>query len=150
MPAVHSVLLNSDFVTTEVGTGCVHVAPGCGPEDYVVGQQNGIRPFNAVNVSGVYEGFEPFNGLLARKDDAKFIAEIQKQGGLVHQHDYEHEYPFGERSKEPVIYRTTKQWFFKVEGSSGLSACRPLPTGLILDRSKAKVVGRARKDQVGA
>jgi isoleucyl-tRNA synthetase len=117
MPSVHTVLLNSDFVTTEVGTGIVHVAPGCGPEDYVVGQQNGIRPFNAVNVSGVYEGFEPFNGLLARKDDPKFIELINKHGSLVHHHDYEHDYPFGERSKEPVIYRTTKQWFFRVEGS---------------------------------
>lgn len=116
MPAIHTILTNSDFVTTEVGTGIVHVAPGCGPEDYVVGQQNGIKPFNAVNVSGVYEGFHPFDGLLARKDDLKFIELLRSHGALVHQHDYEHEYPFGERSKEPVIYRTTKQWFFRVEG----------------------------------
>lgn len=117
MPSVHTVLTNSEYVTTDAGTGIVHVAPGCGPEDYVVGQQNGIKPFNAVNPEGVYEGFAPFDGLRARKDDRRFIELIREQGAVVHEHSYEHDYPFGERSKEPVIYRTTKQWFFRVEGA---------------------------------
>jgi isoleucyl-tRNA synthetase len=64
-------------------------------------------------VTGVYENFAPFDGLLARKDDPKFIQLIKDQGALVFKHKYEHDYPFGERSKEPVIYRTTKQWFFR-------------------------------------
>eukprot|EP01121_Diplochlamys_sp_Union-15-3_P022724 TRINITY_DN9765_c0_g1_i4.p1 TRINITY_DN9765_c0_g1~~TRINITY_DN9765_c0_g1_i4.p1 ORF type:complete len:833 (-),score=170.69 TRINITY_DN9765_c0_g1_i4:4-2235(-) len=115
MPKVHTVVAANEFVNTHTGTGLVHCAPGCGPEDYEVGYRNGIRPFNTVDVVGVFRDFSPFTGLLARKNDPDFINFIDKSKGLVYKHQYEHEYPHGDRSKEGVIYRTTKQWFFKVE-----------------------------------
>jgi len=79
----------------------------------VSGLRNGLKPFNLVNGLGEFENFPPFNGLKARKDDAKFVELLKKQNALLFSHDFEHDYPFGERSKEPVIFKTTKQWFFK-------------------------------------
>jgi isoleucyl-tRNA synthetase len=72
---IHTVLLSSEFVSDTEGTGLVHCAPGCGPEDYVVGYQYGLNPLNTVDERGFLQGFggSPLAGLQARKDDGKFI-----------------------------------------------------------------------------
>jgi len=112
---IHTILIADEVVTTKSGTGLVHCAPGCGLEDYFVAKRNGISPFNTVDPLGVYKDFSPFNGWKARKEDGKFIDFFKECNAVVHEHDYEHSYPHGERSKEGVLFRTTKQWFFKVE-----------------------------------
>ena len=114
-PKLHTVLLSKEFVDTSAGSGLVHCAPGCGPEDYEVGYRNGLPAFNTVNEHGIFEHAGRFNGLTAKKDDYKFIEELEKEGHLIHTHSYIHDYPFDGRSHEPVIFRTTKQWFLKVE-----------------------------------
>lgn len=115
MPNAHSILLSEEYVDTSAGTGLVHCAPGCGPEDYEVGHRNGIRPFNTIDEHGYCQDLDPFTGLRAKEQDDRFIELIDGSGSLLHVHKYTHEYPFGERSKKPVIFRTTKQWFLKVE-----------------------------------
>ena len=114
-PKEFTVLLSSEYVTATDGTGLVHCAPGCGPEDYEVGHLNHIPPFNCVNEAGIFDNFGPFNGWRAKLDDRKFIDAIEDSGVLIYKQQYVHEYPHGERSHQPVIFRTTKQWFFKVE-----------------------------------
>ncbi len=114
-PKVFTVLLTKEYVDTSAGTGLVHAAPGCGPEDYEVGHQNGIPPFNCVNEEGVFEDFGNFTGLKAKLDDKTFIELIEQSGSVVAKEPYTHDYPHGERSHQPVIFRTTSQWFFKVE-----------------------------------
>jgi isoleucyl-tRNA synthetase len=115
MPKVHTIIMSSEYVDTSAGTGLVHCAPGCGPEDYEVGHRNGIKPFNTIDEQGVCRQLKPFEGLIAKTDDDEFVRLISEQGALVHAHKYTHEYPHGERSHQPVIFRTTKQWFLKVE-----------------------------------
>ncbi|KAH3758278.1 Isoleucyl-tRNA synthetase [Pelomyxa schiedti] len=115
MPKIHTVLMSAEYVDTKTGTGLVHCAPGCGPEDYVVGQENGIAPFNTVDENGFFTNLEPMTGLRAKLDDPDFINLIDKQGALVHKGTVDHDYAFGERSKAPVIFRTTRQWFLRVE-----------------------------------
>jgi isoleucyl-tRNA synthetase len=115
MPKVHTVLMSTEYVDTSTGTGLVHCAPGCGPEDYEVGHRNGIKPFNTLDEQGVLRDLAPFNGLIAKTDDDEFIRLIDEEGALLHTHKYSHEYPHGERSRQPVVFRTTKQWFLKVE-----------------------------------
>lgn len=115
MPGVHTVVMSKEYVDTSVGTGLVHCAPGCGPEDYEVGHRNGIGPFNTIDEHGVCHDIAPFSGLRAKTDDREFIRRIDEAGALVYAHEYTHEYPFGDRSKKPVIFRATKQWFLKVE-----------------------------------
>ena len=114
-PKLHSVLLSKEYVDTSAGSGLVHCAPGCGPEDYEVGYRNGLPAFNTVNEHGIFEHAGRFNGWVAKKDDYKFIEEMEKHGCLIHTHSYVHDYPHDWRSKEPVIFRTTKQWFLKIE-----------------------------------
>ncbi len=115
--ALHTVLLSKEYVDTSAGSGLVHCAPGCGPEDFEVGYRNGLPAFNTVDVHGVFQESGQFSGLRAKKDDALFIQKIEDAGCLVHQHAYVHDYPHAERSKEAVIFRTTKQWFIKVDDS---------------------------------
>ena len=113
---VHSVLLSSEYVNDSDGTGIVHGAPGCGPEDYEVGHLHKIPPFNTLDESGIFPAGMGFcSGFVARYDDAKFVEAIEEKGNLVAQKKYRHDYPHGERSKEPIIFRTTPQWFLKVE-----------------------------------
>jgi len=111
--ALYSVLTSTEHVDDSAGTGLVHCAPGCGPEDYEVGHAAGLYPFNCVNEQGVFDGLGDFDGLRAKVDDVTFI---QRMGDMVQgKHSYRHDYPHGERSKAPVIFRTTRQWFLKVE-----------------------------------
>tara|TARA_Y100000310_G_scaffold242934_1_gene247218 strand:- start:13861 stop:16917 length:3057 start_codon:yes stop_codon:yes gene_type:complete len=112
-PKLFSILLSKKYVDLSAGTGLVHCAPGCGPEDYEVGHQNGIPPFNCVNEEGIFENLGEYSGWKAKGDDLKFIEALGDS--VVAKESYIHDYPHGERSHEPVIFRTTKQWFFKVE-----------------------------------
>ncbi len=114
-PKLYSILVSKEYVDDSAGTGLVHCAPGCGPEDYEVGHANKIPPFNCVNEAGYFEELGKFSGWKAKTDDNKFISAIKDADALVAKESYVHDYPHGERSHEPVIFRTTKQWFFKVE-----------------------------------
>ncbi len=114
-PKVHTIIMSKEYVDTSVGTGLVHCAPGCGPEDYEVGYRNGIPPFNTIDEQGYCREIVPCIGLEAKKEDAEFINLIDREDALLYSHKYTHEYPFGERSNQPVIFRTTKQWFLKIE-----------------------------------
>lgn len=112
----HSVLLSKEYVTLSTGSGLVHTAPGCGPEDYEVGHRNGLPAFNTISEYGVFpENYGRFTGLVAKKDDKKFIDEMINDSVLIAKQDFVHDYATCERCHSPVIFRTTKQWFFKVE-----------------------------------
>ncbi|MBN2421512.1 isoleucine--tRNA ligase, partial [Candidatus Woesearchaeota archaeon] len=115
-PKLHSVLLSSEYVDASGGSGLVHCAPGCGPEDYEVGHRNGLPPFNELDENGTFKkSMGKFAGLKAKVDDKKFIDELDKKGILIATTPVEHEYAHCWRCKNPVVYRTTKQWFFRVE-----------------------------------
>ncbi len=115
-PNLHTVVLSQEFVDFSAGTGLVHMAPGCGPEDYEVGREYNIPPFNNLNQKGEFpEEMGPFAGRIARRDDNKFIEDFEKAGTLVATTKVEHDYPHCWRCHQGVIFRTTKQWFFKIE-----------------------------------
>ncbi len=111
-----TVVLSEEYVDLSAGTGLVHMAPGCGPEDFEVGRRNGIPPFNNLKENGDYpEGMGKFSGLNAKKDNKKFAEELDKNGVLITSTQVEHDYPHCWRCKNPVIFRATKQWFLKIE-----------------------------------
>jgi len=115
-PKVHTVVLSTEYVDTGSGTGLVHCAPGCGPEDYEIGYRNNIPPFNILDEQGVLpKEAGKFAGLVARKDDKKFTEELKKDGALIAVTKVKHDYPHCERCSTGVIFRKTLQWFFKVE-----------------------------------
>ncbi len=115
-PNVHTILLSTEYVDTGSGSGLVHCAPGCGPEDYEVGHKYGIKPFNTLDENGKYDSsMGKFSGWDAKDDNKRLVDELDKKGALLAIRPVEHEYAHCWRCKNPVIFRTTKQWFFKVE-----------------------------------
>lgn len=113
---VHTVVLSEEYVDLSAGTGLVHMAPGCGPEDYEVGLKNNIPAYNTLDEYGVFpKEMNFFAGKVAKKDDDFFIDALKKRNALIGENEVEHEYPFCSRCHSPVVFRTTEQWFFKVE-----------------------------------
>ncbi len=113
---LHSVVLSKEYVDTSAGSGLVHCAPGCGPEDYEVGYKNNLPPFNNLDEEGKFpKEMGKYSGWIAKRDDKKFIEGLRKKGSLIATTKVEHEYAHCWRCKEPVIFRTTTQWFFRVE-----------------------------------
>jgi len=101
-----------DHVTTDAGTGCVHTAPDHGMEDFVVSQKYGIETINYVNGDGTYhDGVDIFAGDHVYKVDEKVIALLVENGKLVHQEKFQHSFPHCWRTKTPLIFRATPQWF---------------------------------------
>jgi isoleucyl-tRNA synthetase len=115
-PKTHTILMSAEYVDVSAGSGLVHCAPGCGPEDYEVGYKNNIPAFNNLREDGIFpDSMGEFKGFKAKKDDKKFIEALKRDGALIATTEVEHDYAHCQRCKEPVIFRTTKQWFFKVE-----------------------------------
>jgi isoleucyl-tRNA synthetase len=114
-PKIHTIVLSKEYVDTSSGTGLVHCAPGCGPEDNEVGKKNKIEAFNTLDEQGVFKDSGAFTGWVAKKDDGKFIKNFEDKGVLLATTEVEHEYPFSDRTKQPVVFRTTEQWFLKIE-----------------------------------
>jgi len=110
---LHTVILSEEYVDTSAGSGLVHCAPGCGPEDFEVGQKYGLPPFNNLNEQGIFFDMGKYTGMTAKKDDKKFIEEFKSF--LIETTKVEHEYPMCSRCRNPVVFRATEQWFMKVE-----------------------------------
>lgn len=111
----HSVILSAEYVDTGSGTGLVHCAPGCGPEDYEIGHRNKLPPYNTLDERGTLEDAGKYTGMRARKDDARFIQALKQKGLLLATTKVQHDYAHCWRCKNAVVFRTTEQWFFDVE-----------------------------------
>jgi len=115
-PNIHTVILSTEYVDTSAGSGLVHCAPGCGPEDYEVGVRNGLPPYNTLDEKGIFpSSMSIFAGKTAKKDDAFFIEQLKNEHALIDTVTVEHDYAHCWRCKSPVVFRATRQWFFKVE-----------------------------------
>jgi len=111
---LHTIVLSKEYVDLSAGSGLVHMAPGCGPEDYEVGHKEGLPPFNNINEYGVFpKDMGRFSGLTAKKDDKQFRDALGKN--LIATTEVEHEYAHCWRCHKPVVFRTTEQWFFRIE-----------------------------------
>ncbi len=114
-PKIHTVLLSKEYVDLSAGSGLVHMAPGCGPEDQEVGKRNNILPFNTLDEFGVFKEMGKFTNYIAKKDDNRFIEVFKDKLCLITTTKVDHDYAHCWRCKNPVIYRATDQWFFKIE-----------------------------------
>ncbi|NJM46325.1 MAG: isoleucine--tRNA ligase [Alkalinema sp. RU_4_3] len=112
------IIIGGDYITTEAGTGLVHTAPGHGQEDYLVGQRYGLPILSPVDDGGIMtEEAGPFAGLNVLKDaNPAVIAAMKEAGSLIKEEAYQHKYPYDWRTKKPVIFRATRQWFASVAG----------------------------------
>jgi len=109
-------LLEADFVTTDQGTGIVHIAPSHGPDDFALGLKNGIKAENTINDNGYYTNIiKHFEGTHIFKADKIIIDELKNLKKLVFTTEYKHSYPHSWRSKAPLVHRATPQWFISME-----------------------------------
>ena len=118
---VSPIVIGGDYVTTESGTGLVHTAPGHGQEDFLVGQRENLPILCPVDERGNFTAeagsFEGLNVLKTAND--KIIEVLTEERALLQHEPYAHKYPYDWRTKKPVIYRATEQWFASVKGFVG-------------------------------
>lgn len=111
----------ADYVTMEDGTGLVHTAPGHGTEDYATGLREGLPVYSPVKGDGAYDDTAPawLRGRSVWDANTLVTDWLRNSGHLFHSHTFTHSYPHDWRSKTPVIFRCTEQWFVRVDGGGG-------------------------------
>ena len=115
-------IILGDHVTTDAGTGAVHTAPDHGMDDFIVGKKYQLGTLNIVDDNGVYrESVELFAKQHVHKVDQPVIETLQQHAKLVHQEKFNHSFPHCWRTKTPLIFRATPQWFISMEKNHLLS-----------------------------
>ena len=112
-----SPIILGDHVTTEDGTGLVHTAPGHGEEDFIVGQKYDLEVYCPVDEQGLMtkEAGKRFAGLFVDDANDEIIKALFEEKVLLGKFDVSHSYPHDWRTKKPVIFRATPQWFASIE-----------------------------------
>ncbi|MFI3329794.1 MAG: isoleucine--tRNA ligase [bacterium] len=109
-------VINGDYVTTTDGTGLVHIAPGHGEDDFLVGKEYNLEILCPVNERGVMtKEANQYEGLFYEKCNTQVIEDLEKQNKLLLVKMVNHSYPHDWRTKKPIIYRATPQWFASIE-----------------------------------
>jgi isoleucyl-tRNA synthetase len=109
-------IILGEFVTQDQGTGCVHIAPGHGQEDYEVGQLYGLDVLAPVDAEGKFTSEAgDLAGEFVFKADPKIIHKLKDRSALLKEDKLTHSYPHCWRCKKPVIFRATEQWFISME-----------------------------------
>ncbi|MCA1197632.1 isoleucine--tRNA ligase [Sphingomonas sp. R647] len=127
--------LAGEFVTTDAGTGLVHMAPDHGEDDFLLCKAHGIEPVFAVDGAGMYRADWAWLGGQGSVINKKFVAadgpicsDLRAAGALLAaSDDFAHSYPHSWRSKAKIIFRATPQWFIPMDGSR--SSVAPAQTG---------------------
>ncbi len=124
--------LPGDFVTTDAGTGLVHMAPDHGEDDFELCKQYGIDPVFAIDGAGMYRADWAWLGGQGSVINKKFVAadgpictDLREAGALLAaSDDFKHSYPHSWRSKAKVIFRATPQWFIPMDAATPPSPLR--------------------------
>ena len=105
-----------DFVTTEDGTGIVHLAPAFGEDDYQAGRQYDLPVFQPVDKSGTFTSeVTPWAGQFVKDADHDIIAHLKKNGQLYRSEKYRHSYPHCWRCDSPLLYYAKRSWYIRTE-----------------------------------
>jgi isoleucyl-tRNA synthetase len=112
-----SKIVMADFVTTETGTGQVHIAPGHGSDDYSVGRQNDLGLLSPVDDEGKFTdevGVDELIGMHVFDANVPVLKIVAAAGHLIGKENYVHSYPHCWRSKTPIIFRSVPQFFIRI------------------------------------
>jgi len=122
LPAVRSAgvpechrILTWNLVTGDEGTGIVHIAPGCGKEDYDLSQEVGLPVLAPIDEFGVYvEGYGPFTGRKASEVAEQVFASLRAKGYYYKKEPYTHSYPHCWRCGTPLLFRNVDEWYISM------------------------------------
>jgi len=118
LQARDSQILLGDFVRLDTGTGCVHVAPGHGEEDFLLGRKHGLPPYAPIDDGGRFtREVERYAGLSTSDANPRIIEDLVGASALLNRagDSLAHSYPHCWRCKSPVLFRATPQWFIRLE-----------------------------------
>src|SRR6266513_2160780 len=113
-----SIVLTADFVTMDTGTGCVHIAPGHGEDDYWLGSKNGLSILSPVDDHGRFTdeaGLPDLVGKYVFDAHIDIVNLLRERGMLLGQQNFHHSYPYCWRSKTPIIFRNVEQFFIRID-----------------------------------
>ncbi|WP_125703127.1 isoleucine--tRNA ligase [Lacticaseibacillus daqingensis] len=111
-----SLVILGDHVTLDAGTGLVHTAPGHGEDDYKAGMAYGLPVLSVVDEKGFMTEDAPgFTGVFYDKANPMVTQALEEKGALLKLDFFTHSYPHDWRTKKPVIFRATTQWFASVD-----------------------------------
>ncbi|MFH1737284.1 MAG: class I tRNA ligase family protein, partial [Actinomycetota bacterium] len=114
--AKESEVVTAAYVTLDTGTGCVHIAPGHGEEDYLVGQENDLPTVMPVDDDGIFtDEAGKWAGKHIKDANPEIVADLAARRILLWSGEVVHSYPHCWRCKSPVIFRATRQWFVSME-----------------------------------
>lgn len=114
-PQAHRVILWED-VGEEEGTGIVHIAPGCGAEDFQLGQEHGLPAIAPLDEEGMFlEGFGPLTGTDVADSPRRVLQSLQAKGLLYKVEDYTHRYPVCWRCGTELVFRLVDEWFISMD-----------------------------------
>lgn len=134
----------AEHVTTEAGTGAVHTAPSHGPDDFVVGKKYDLDLACPVDGRGNYVAGTPiFEGENVLKADEHVLEVLKEKGTLVHHEMIVHSYPHCWRTKTPLIFRATPQWFISMTQADLLNKAKAEIPNVkwIPERSQSRIKG---------
>jgi isoleucyl-tRNA synthetase len=117
-----AMVLTAEFVTMDSGTGAVHIAPGHGEDDYVLGSKNSFPILSPVDDHGRYTnevGIPELVGKYVFDANADIIRILREKGMLLAEQNFHHTYPYCWRSKTPIIFRAVEQFFIRLEAIRG-------------------------------
>ena len=106
-----------DYVTDDTGTGLVHTAPGYGDDDYWFGKKYDLPILAPMNDQGVLtaENGPEFDGVFYQKADDVSLKLLDEKNALLLEEPLKHSYPFDWRTKQPIVFRATDQWFVSID-----------------------------------
>ncbi|MDD5614379.1 MAG: isoleucine--tRNA ligase, partial [Candidatus Omnitrophica bacterium] len=110
-----SEVVTADFVSMEEGSGCVHIAPGHGMEDYLLGRERNLPFIMPLNDKGVFENSDIFSGLSVWDANEKVKEVLKNKNALLKEEKLVHSYPHCWRCKSPIVFRATLQLFMSVD-----------------------------------
>ncbi len=112
---IHKIV-PAEYVDATEGSGAVHIAPGCGAEDFELGQKLGLEIIVPVDENGVFiKGFDFLTGKKALDAYEEVFEKMKENGTLYYTHKYTHRYPICWRCKNPLIFRLSKEWYIAVD-----------------------------------
>lgn len=143
-----SVVITGEHVTLDAGTGCVHTAPGFGADDFIVCQKYKIPIIVPVDEKGCHTAESgKYEGIYVDDSNEIILKDLDECGALLATEDIVHSYPHCWRCKNPIIFRTTEQWFCSVDAlkDDAVRACHNITwlpawgeermTSMIVERS---------------
>ena len=112
------LVMNADYVTIDAGTGAVHTAPGHGADDYNYSLKYNIGILSPVDDRGhMTKEAGKYEGMFYAKASKAIVEDLTESGHMLYHTTFVHSYPHDWRSKKPVIFRATEQWFISVDES---------------------------------